>query len=263
MKKQVGCRLQSNFHHDNITELFKQFNNFGQSTLVDANLKGFANAQVDLSGTWSNTLDADYNSIRSNCNMVIEKGELLGFQPLMSLSKFVDVKDLQHIRFSTLQSQIHIHDQKIIFPKTSIHSNALNLEFWGEHGFDYSIEYHFQLLFSVILASRRKHKEDEFGVLSNDPANRRSAFIIMTGTVDNPILKYDKKGLKEKIKADLHEEKQALKNLLKEEFGLFKKDSVHTKKKTEETKFELEKPGQAPAKKPLQPKKKEEDDEDF
>ncbi|MBL7902117.1 MAG: hypothetical protein JNK73_08995 [Bacteroidia bacterium] len=262
-KNKLDLVLQSHFKHINISELFKQFNNFGQSTLMDSHLKGYATAQVDLSGTWSNALEADYNSIRSNCDITIEKGELKDFQPMMSLSKFVEVKDLQHIRFSTLQSQVQIKEQKIVFPKTLIRSNALNLEFWGFHTFNNEIEYHFQLLLSELLAKKRKTKDDEFGVVENDPENRRSAYILMTGTVDNPIIKFDKKGLKEKLKNDLKEEKQELRNLLKEEFGLFRKDSVQVKKKQEETKFELEKPGKPPAKKPLEPKKKEEDEEDF
>ena len=262
-KKALSVMVQSRFTHINITELFKQFNNFGQSTLMDKDLKGFANATLNLSGNWNNALESDLSSIRSDCDLLIEKGELLGFEPLMALSRFVDVKDLQHIKFSTLQSQIQIHDQKIFFPKTQVRSNALNLEFWGNHSFDNEIEYHFQLLISELLAKRRKNQDNEFGEVANDPENRRSAFVLMTGTVDKPIIKYDKRGLKEKIKADLQKEKQNLRTLLKEEFGLFKKDSALTPQKAKETRFELEKPGKAPAKKPLQHKKKESEEDDF
>lgn len=253
--------VQSDFKHINISELFRQFGNFGQNTLMDQNLKGYASAQLQLSGKWSNALEADYNSIRSSCDLLIEKGELLGFEPLMQLSRFVDVKDLQHIRFSTLHSQVEIHDQRIFISKTEIRSNALNLEFWGSHSFNNEIDYHFQLLISELLAKKRRQKDNEFGEVLNDPENRRSAFILMTGTVDNPVIKFDKKGLKEKIRKDLKEEKQELKALLKEEFGLFRKDSI-SRKKPEAPKFELEKPGKTPVKKPLEPKKKSSEEED-
>lgn len=260
-KEGLQVVVQSDFKHINISELFRQFGNFGQSTLMDQNLKGYASAQVQLSGKWSNALEADYNAIRASCDLLIEKGELLGFKPLMQLSRFVDVKDLQHIRFSTLHSQVEIHDQRIFIPKTEIRSNALNLEFWGSHSFNNEIDYHFQLLISELLAKKRRQKDNEFGEVLNDPENRRSAFILMSGTVDEPVIKFDKKGLKEKIKKDLKEEKQELKALLKEEFGLFRKDSL-SPKKTEAPKFELEKPGKAPAKKALEPKKKSSEEED-
>ena len=78
-------------------------------------------------------------------------------------------------------------------------------------------------------AAERKQKDDEFGPIENDPDNRRSAFILMTGNIDNPIIKYDRKGLKQKLKEDLKQEKQTLKQLLKDELGLFKKDSLFKK----------------------------------
>lgn len=262
-KGRLDVVLQSRLNNINITELFTQFNNFGQSTLIDKNLKGYAFAKVDFSGTWSNSLEPDYNSITSTCDLSIERGELIEFKPLLSLSKFVDVKDLQHIRFSKLQSTVEISKQLITLPKTTIKNSALNIDFWGSHSFDNEIDYHIQLLISDLLAKKRKNKHDEFGVIENDPENRRSAFVRMTGTVDNPIIKYDKQALKEKIKHEIKQEKQNIKQLLKEEFGIFKKDSAIRKKTKQETTFELENPNKVPAKKPLEPKKKEEDDDDF
>jgi hypothetical protein len=64
----------------------------------------------------------------------------------------------------------------------------------------------------------------------NDPENRRCVYVLMTGTVDNPIIKYDRRGLKQKIGEDIKAEKHNLKQILKEEFGLFKKDSTLTAK---------------------------------
>jgi hypothetical protein len=52
----------------------------------------------------------------------------------------------------------------------------------------------------------------------------------MTGTTDKPIIKYDRKAMKQKIKQDLKDEKKSLKRLLNEEFGLFKKDTTLNKK---------------------------------
>ena len=52
----------------------------------------------------------------------------------------------------------------------------------------------------------------------------------MTGTIDNPVIKYDSKSAIQNVKQDLKVEKQTLKVILKEEFGLFKKDSSLNKK---------------------------------
>ena len=209
-------------------------------------------------------MEPDLKSIKSNINLSLDRGELIDFKPLLSLSKFVDVQDLQRIKFSNLKSNIEIKDKTIFLPSTSIKNSALNIIFWGTHTFDNDISYHIELLISELLSKKRKNKDEEFGPVENDPDNKRSAFVLMTGTVDKPVIKYDRKGLKENIKKDLKEEKQNLKKLLKDEFGVFKKDSTLGKQKEKaEQKFELEKPNNNKPKKPLEPKKKAEDDDDF
>lgn len=252
----------------NIQKLFTQLNNFGQSTIQDDNLKGFVTANVDFSGTWDKKLKVDLNSINVTSSILIERGELIGFKPLESLAKYIDVNELKHIKFSTLQSAVEIKNRMITIPRTSIKSNAINMELWGKHTFDNVIDYHIQLLLSEILAKKpraNKDFDDELSLVENDPENRRSVFIVMTGPIDNPIIKYDRKGAKEKIKEDIKQEKQNLKQLLKEEFGFFKKDSIKVKETQKANQnFQIQVGEEKPkANKPLQPKKKEEEDDDF
>ena len=256
--------LQSKLHNINVNKMFNQFNNFGQATLLEKNINGILNSEIEFSGSWNNALEPDLNSIKSNINLTIDRGELIDFKPLQSLSKFVDVQDLQKIKFSKLQSLIEINDKTIFLPNTTIKNSALNLNFYGSHTFNNEINYHIELLISELLAKKRKNKDNEFGPIENDPQNKRSAFILMTGTIDKPIIKYDRKGLKDNIKNDIKEEKQNLKQLLKEELGLFKKDTTAVKNKDKSNqKFELEKSNNNSVKKTLELKKKESDDEDF
>ena len=256
--------LQSKLTNINSGNMFLQLNNFGQATLQENNIKGYATADLDFSGSWSNALEPDLKSIKSNINLTIDRGELIDFKPLLSLSKFVDIQDLQKIKFSSLKSNIEIKDKTIFLPSTSIKNSALNIIFWGTHSFENDINYHIELLISELLAKKRKNKDEEFGPVENDPDNKRSAFVLMTGTVDKPIIKYDRKGLKENIKKDIKEEKQNLKQLLKEEFGLVKKDTSALKPKEKaDQAFELEKPNNKNPKKTLEPKKKKDDDDDF
>lgn len=256
--------LQADIKNINVNQLFTSVNNFGQSTLQDKNIKGFLTSSIDFSCDWNNKLEPDFNSLIASADITLERGELMDFKPLLSLSKFVDVQDLQRIKFSTLKSTIDIKNSTIFIPKTEINNSALNLSVWGKHSFNNAIDYHIQLLISELLSKKRKNKEEEFGPVENDKENRRSAFILMTGTVDDPVIKYDRKGLKEKLKNDIKEEKQTLKQLLKEEFGLFKKDSIkNSDQKKSDNKFELEKPKHNSSKKTLEVPVKKEEEEDF
>jgi hypothetical protein len=252
----------------NIQKLFAQLNNFGQTTIQDHNLKGFVTANLEFSSNWDKQLNVDLKSIDVASNILIEQGELIGLKSLESLAKYIDVNELRHIKFSSLQSAIEIKNKVITIPKTSIKSTAINLELWGKHSFDNMIDYHIQLLLSELLAKKQRANrnfDDELSLIENDPENRRSVFILMTGSVDNPIIKYDRKGAKEKIKDDIKQEKQNLKQLLKEEFGFFKKDTIKVKEPEKAgQKFHLQIGDDKPQpNKPLQPKKREDEDDDF
>jgi hypothetical protein len=252
----------------NVQKLFYQLNNFGQNTIQDQNLKGYITSSIDFSANWDKLLNIDLSSVKSTADILLERGELINLKSLESLAKYIDVNELKQIKFSSMQVHLDIANQMITIPKTSIKSTVLNLELWGKHSFNNQIDYHIQLLISELLAKKpRKNKEldEELALVENDSENRRSVFIVMTGPIDNPTIKYDRKGAKEKIKEDIKQEKQTIKQILNEEFGWFKKDSVKTKPTNKsDQKFEVQfgedKPKQQ---KPLQPKKKEEDDEDF
>jgi hypothetical protein len=258
-----------NLNKLSIQKLFAELNNFGQTTLQDKHLKGFMTADVDFSATWDKRLNIDPASINATSSLLVERGELVGFKPLESLGKYIDVNELKHIKFSSLQSAVQIKNKLITIPRTSIKSTAINLELWGTHTFDNMIDYHIQLLLSEVLSKRPKANKDfdeELSLVENDPENRRSVFILMTGPIDNPSIKYDRKGAKEKIKQDIQQEKQNIKQILKEEFGFFKKDTAAVKKQNDkaEQKFNIQFGEEKPKKdKPLQPKKKEEEDDDF
>ncbi|MDI1354031.1 MAG: AsmA-like C-terminal region-containing protein [bacterium] len=261
-KGKLDVVLESRLENLDIQKLFVQLNNFGQTTLMDKNIKGRGTATVDFSGSWNNKLESDPASIRVNSNLMITNGELIDFEPLLALSKFVEVEELKRIKFSTLQSTLQIKNSIISIPKTSVKNSALNIEVWGTHTFNNDIDYHIQLLINELLAKKRKKKDSEFGPIERDAENRRSAYILMTGNIDNPVIKYDKQGMKLKVKEDIKQEKQTVKRILKEEFGFYKKDTLLKKQTKPEPIFELEKPETKTPKKTLEPKKKKED-EDF
>lgn len=240
----LDVTLSSNFKDININKLFTDFNNFGQSTLTDQNLKGFATATVEMKGTWNNNLEPDYNSIKVYSDLSIDRGELSDFQPLYSLSSYLKKKDLEHIRFSKLDCRVEIKNQQISLPRTSIKNSALNIQLAGKHGFDNVIDYHMRVLNQELKAKRREGKENEFEALEFDNDNKRTLFIWMHGDIDHIKVEPDMKDMMSKIKDDIKEEKEMRKQIKKqilEDLGLRQKDTTSRKKKQPEKVFDLEK----------------------
>ena len=117
-----------------------------------------------------------------------------------------------------------------------IRSNAVNLSMSGEHSFANAYTYRMKIELSEILgrkAKANKKENKEFAFIEEDGRGRTALFLIIKGEGDDVKIKYDSKSVKEHIKEDLKAEKNNLKGILNEEFGLFKKDTavINAKKK--------------------------------
>ena len=252
----------------NISTLFESLENFNQKTITDKNIKGIATAKVQFAAVLSPELKMDMKKLYAGVDMTIENGELNNVESMKSLSRFIELKDLENVRFSTLKNQIEIKNQIITIPKMEVKSTALNITASGTHTFNNEINYKVKLSLNELLAKKAKQakkQNDEFGEVADDGLGRTNIFLSMTGTVDNPIIKYDSKGAIQNIKQDLKVEKQTLKSILHEEFGLFKKDSTLNNKtpKTDNSKFIIkwDEDDKKEEKKELKtPKKPEEED---
>jgi hypothetical protein len=220
----------------NITELFTQMENFGEQTVTDRNLKGKVSADVNFSSSWSKDLTINPAKVVAQADITIDNGELNDFMPILSLSKYLKLADLKHIRFSTLTNAIQIHDRKIFFPTMEIKSSAINLNASGTHDFDNMVDYKLNMLLSDVLGKKVKDQQTEFGTVEDDGLGHTKLFIAMKGPVDNPKFSYDKKSVSRKIAQDMKADQQNVKQLLKQEFGMFRRDTTvkQVKKKKEE-----------------------------
>jgi len=217
----------------NITKMFEQFENFGQTAVTYKNLKGVATAKIQFASVLDSELKMDLDKLYAGVDMTIENGELNNVEAMKSLSRFIELKDLENIRFSTLKNQIEVRSQVISIPRMEVKSNAISIVASGTHTFNNMINYKFKLSLNELLskkAKQAKKENDEFGEVADDGLGRTNIFLSMTGTIDNPVIKYDSKSAIQNVKQDLKVEKQTLKVILKEEFGLFKKDSSSNKK---------------------------------
>jgi len=250
----------------NITKMFQQFENFGQTAITDKNIKGVATFKIQFASALSPELDMDMDKLYTGIDLSIENGELNNVESMKNLSRFIELKELENIRFATLKNQIEIKNQIVSIPKMEIKSTAINITAAGTHSFKNEINYKLKLSLSELLskkAKQAKKQNEEFGEVADDGLGRTNLFLSMTGTIDKPVIKYDAKSAIQNVKQDLKVEKQTLKAIMKDEFGLFKKDSaLNTKNSKADTKFNIKwKEEKKEEKKELKkPKKKEEDD---
>lgn len=209
-----------------ISNLFREFKNFGIDILTDKNIKGVLTTDLKIGMAWDENLNSNHNLFTADGKLLIENGELINFAPMLALSKYIDVNELKNLKFSNLENNISIKNSMIYIPDMEVKSNALNLNLSGTHNFNNQIDYHLKMLLSNIIKKKSKKLGDEqFGEIEDDGSGKTTLFIRMYGDAANPKFSLDKQMIKKKIAEDLKQEKQEVKQILKEEFGnWFKKD---------------------------------------
>lgn len=217
-----------------IRSLFHEMGNFGQKVITDENLKGRVTATIQFRSMWSKNLTVNSKSIFAKSSFTIEDGELNNFTPLLQLEKFLKGSDLKSIRFSTLTNTIEIKDEKIHIPLMEINSSALDLKATGVHRFDNVVDYQLRLYLSQLMGKKVKEKNSEFGTIEEDGYGRPMIFLTMKGPVNDPVFKYDRKGVEQKITEDIRNEAKTLKEVIKAEFSKKEAGAKEPRKEDEE-----------------------------
>ena len=239
----------------NIQKFFASVDNFGQTELTDKNLSGKGSLLFDFGMIFTPNFTLLQPSITVSAKTKIVDGALKNYTPLMDLATYFDEtkvinkvldtkrikKKSSNIKFSEFTSRFYIREENIHIPKTEIKTNILDLKLSGTHSFNNDVDYHLAFRLRDVLLKNKK--AEEFGPIKDDGLGKK-LFIHLYGNLDTDI-KYeiDKLEKKESKKRAREEEKKNVKAILKEEFGLFKKDSsLHSSSsnKNQEPTFEIE-----------------------
>ncbi len=237
-----------------IEDFFLEMDNFGQQYLTNEHIKGKGNVDLDMAVIVNNDFTIDEKTLVAECQLNVKKGQLLDQPSLLEIGDYFDEnnlvkvvvdtkklkKKLQSVKFSDLENTITIKDSKIYIPKMTLETNVLDLNLSGVHGFNDSIDYHFDFRLRKILYSNKK--QEEFGPLVDDGLGAK-LFLHMYGHLDDPQYELDSEEKHEEIKKNIQEEKKNIKSILKSEVGIFKQDTAvkeYTEPKKTEPTFEIE-----------------------
>lgn len=227
--------VNSNLTNIDIDQIMYQLNNFGQKSISYKNIDGKLTAISQIKAN----LKKDFSFVEEDLEVVsnfnITNGELKGYKPLYKLSKFIELSDLENVKFENFHNTIQIKNSIIYIPKMDLQSSAVNLKMSGEHDFNNNFTYKMNVLLSDILgrkARKNKKENQEFAFIEDDGKGRTSIYLLIEGKGNDIKIKYDTKSVKEHIKEEFQEEKLNIKTILNEEFGLFEKDSAVINNKT-------------------------------
>ncbi len=234
---QFVISAQMDVEKANMNQLFDQCANFGQKQITSDNLQGTLNAHLQLVAPMDKYLSIDIKKLFVQAQLAISGGRLYNYEPLLKLSRFINVNELQDINFELLENTIEIKDQRVIIPQMEIKNSALNLTAEGFHRFDNYMEYKFRVKLNDVLSkkfNRKKAKTENY----EEDKEGINIFILMKGTPDNLKIQYDRKSAIKKLQKNIKEEKNTLLDLLRDEFNIKKKDKKGNAQKPKETEEE-------------------------
>jgi hypothetical protein len=194
-QKRMSIVCNSVSHRINIQQLFSAFNNFAQHFISDQNVRGQLSGSINFYACWDSLLRLQTETIKAHANIEIINGELVQFDPILKLSKYIRVEELRLIRFSQLRNTIYIKDRKVTIPEMAINSNAFNIKIAGQHSFDNVFDYRLRVRLSEVLfnkAQKKKKDMQEF-LIEEDLADQPTIPLMILGTPDNYDVRFDRR----------------------------------------------------------------------
>ena len=207
----VEILCESTLNRIYIDSVFYVFNNFKQSWLVDENLKGQIQADVNTYILLDNHLNFYSKDFKADINASIYNGELIDFEPMQRLSRFVEEKSLAHLKFSEMRNNIKIENRTVYIPEMLVSSSVSNIQVSGTHTFDQQIEYHLAVPLKNFLRVRKLSSRE-----IEESTTGTHLLLKIEGTTDDYTIKYDTRALKKKLAEDIKGEGKELKRIFQE-----------------------------------------------
>jgi len=225
-----------------VNQAFTTFHNFGQGFLKAENIAGSLSGTISLVLPVDSLLKPIMSSLTAEGKYILTNGALIDFDPVKALSSFIELSELENIKFNQLENDFFIKNNYFYVPQMDIRSSAVDLSVNGKHSFENDYQYHVKMRLSEILSNKaRKNRtlSDEFGEVEDDGLGRTSVFLKIDGKGEDVKVSYDMKAAGNQVKADFQKEKQTLKTILNEEYGWYSKPAEPEKKQITKPRFRV------------------------
>jgi len=127
--------LISKLNNVNIQHLFYAFENFGQRTITNKNIKGNFSALVNVKGLINQSGALVPRSFAGKINFKLSKGALIGFEPMEKVGRFAfPHRDFSNITIGDLSNTLEVKGDKIIIPEMTIMTSVINMIVKGVYG---------------------------------------------------------------------------------------------------------------------------------
>lgn len=180
-----------------LDKLMVKFENFGQDYLINQNLHGKVSGTIESKFLVHPNLTPIIEKSTAHMDLTIYDGSLVDFTPFQAMSAYFQDKNLNRVKFDTLQNTLDLNNGVLNIPKMNINSSLGFMEISGKQGLDFSMDYFLRIPLNLVtqagvqsLFGGKKQEEidsqqDDAIVYRDTDKRVRFVNIKVTGTPDD------------------------------------------------------------------------------
>lgn len=134
----------------NLEMLFFKFDNFGQTFLLQNNIKGQVSGKIKSKVLVHSDLSIDLHRTTAHVEASISNGELINFEPFQAMESYMGDKNLKRVRFDKIENTLDIKNGVVSIPKMVINSSIGYLLIDGKQSVDLNMDYQIQVPFKMV-----------------------------------------------------------------------------------------------------------------
>ncbi len=148
--EEIYFQSQINIDEVDLEKMLLKLDHFGQDVVVNKNVKGRLSGQIksyvqvhpDLVPIMSNT--------KAEMSLRIYDGSLVDFAPMQALASYFKDKNLNLVRFDTLQNKLTLTNGVLDIPAMNINSSLGYIQMSGKQSLDLSMEYYVRVPMKLV-----------------------------------------------------------------------------------------------------------------
>ena len=181
-----------------VHSVLSSFNNFGQKTVTDKNIKGILNTSFNFESRLTNDVKLVPSSMRGDLKVDLRDGYILNFEPFLKMKKLIFKKrNFEKVQLAPIETEFILKGQEIEIKPLEIESNVMTLYIDGVYSFGSKTNINIQIPLSNL-----KKRDSTYVLVPHDESRKNGANVFLRAVDEggevNIKLAFRKKEKKEK-----------------------------------------------------------------
>jgi hypothetical protein len=173
--------LRGKILNADVQSVFQSFDNFGQKTLTDKNLKGKLSTDFNFESNLNNNVRLIPATMKGLLHINLTNGHINNFEPFMKMKKLVfKNRNFESVQFAPITNNFHLRGEEIEIEPMEIESNVMTLFVDGVYSFGKKTDINI-----AIPLSNLKKRDSTYVLDPNNPERKEGSKIFLKAQDEN------------------------------------------------------------------------------